>query len=333
MESEKILKLITNELDEQEREHVLNEIYNSKELRDTYYEMLNLHALVSSTKPSKKVSEYELGNYLDEISQRKLQGFLRNTRMVLRYAAIIVFAFIMGKLIDVRIANKAMLTYHEIFVPKGQMSVLTLHDGTVVYLNSYTRLRYPVEFSKHERKIYLLEGEAYMKVAHNKYKPFVVSVKEREVRVLGTTFNVSAYDSSLQVTLVEGRVALCDSTGAMLASLSPGMQYTQRGKMLYQLKRVDTTDYISWRDGMYHFHKDSLSHMVAKLERIYDVRIELDEQIKNYRFSGTILKSMSVEQFLKILKLTANIDYTIRVDDKGNKTIYLKSRKAMKTKT
>ena len=333
MEQEKILKLITNELDEREREEVLNEIYNSKELRDTYYELLNLQALVSSTKSSHKVSEYELGNYVDEISRKKLQGILYGMKYVLRYAAIIILAFIVGRFVEIRMAGKEQLSYNEIIVPKGQMSVLTLCDGTILYLNSYTRLRYPVEFSKKERKIFLLEGEAYLKVAHDSRKPFVVSVKEHEVKVLGTTFNVSAYDSSLQITLVEGKVALCDSSGAMLATLDPGMQFNRRGKAYYRIGRVDTTEYISWREGMYRFHKDTLSHMVSKLERIYDVKIELDEQIKNYRFSGTILKSMSVEQFLKILKLTANIDYSIKIDNKGNKTVYLKSIKVMKAKT
>lgn len=332
MEPEKILKLITNELEEKEREKVLNEIYNSKELRDTYYEMLNLHALVSSVKSKKRVSEYELGNYLDEISHRKLRALLRYVKITLRYAAIIVIAFILGKIIEIRPTEK-VLSYNEIVVPKGQMTMLTLNDGTVLYLNSYTRLRYPIEFAKTERKIYLLEGEAYLKVVRNEHKPFIVSVKEHEVRVLGTTFNVSAYDSSLQVTLVEGKVALYDTNGIVLANLTPGLQFNRRGMANFYVSKVDTTEYISWRDGMYRFHKDTLSQMVSKLERIYDVKIELDEQIKNYRFSGTILKSMSVEQFLRILKLTANIDYTISVDGRGNKTIYLKSRKAMKAKT
>ncbi|MCX7985892.1 MAG: FecR domain-containing protein [Bacteroidales bacterium] len=332
MEQEKIVKLIANELDPNEREEILNEIYNSKELRETYYELLNLHALLGSTKPHKRVSEYELRNYLEEISRRKFKRILHHTRLILKYAAFLAIAFILGRTIDFT-GDKKQLVFNEVIVPKGQMSILTLHDGTVVYLNSSTRLRYPVNFSKEERKVYLLEGEAYLKVAHNKQKPFMVVVREHEIKVLGTTFNVCAYDSSLQVTLVEGKIALCDSSGSVLAKLTPGLQFTQRGKTGYYISRVDTTEYISWREGMYRFHKDTLSHMVAKIERIYDVKIELDEQIKNYRFSGTILKSMSVEQFLKILKLTANIDYAIKVDNKGNKTIYLKSRKEMKTKT
>ena len=145
--------------------------------------------------------------------------------------------------------------YHTIRVPRGGEYNLQLADGTKVYLNAGSSLRYPVRFTGKRREV-TLSGEGYFEVAKDSTQPFVVRAGDVDVRVLGTAFNVNAYPEkeTVATTLVEGRVQVNYKTGQQV--IQPGMQLVydkQNGKV--DVSVVDTEVYTSWKDGYYYFKR------------------------------------------------------------------------------
>lgn len=211
--------------------------------------------------------------------------------------------------------------YNTLLVPYGKRSRIKLSDNTVVWLNSGSRLVYPVTFGKKQREVYL-SGEALFEVDHQPERPFVVMTGRMDVKVLGTTFNLSAYDddSLVSTVLVQGSVELIHR------SMVPGMR--KSGKIVpgtcaeYDARRntlsrsvVDPALYTSWKDGYFVFEKRTLSEISKKLARYYAVRIEFeDKKLADETFSGRLdLKPSGME----VLQMIAEINGAAVVDDGG----------------
>lgn len=180
-------------------------------------------------------------------------------------------------------------SFYIVEAPLGEKSKLTLPDGTVVWLNAGSQLRYSSHFNKNNRDI-TLEGEGYFEVTRQQEKEFVVYSAGCGVHVKGTVFNVKAYpeDPTMEVRLYEGSV--CLSTPSVREEdgiyMEPGEKVhynkmnktTRKEKLLYQ-------DDLSWKDGYYHFADNSLKEIAAELERIFNVRIKIeDDDIEKYRY-------------------------------------------------
>lgn len=210
------------------------------------------------------------------------------------------------------------LVYNEVFVPKSGTYKLMLSDGTLVYLNSMTRIRYPVKFLGNMRNVEL-EGEAYFEVTRNEEKPFIVQTSTTSIQVLGTSFDVCSYkeDDLEQVTLVQGAVKVNNNSQEYL--LNPGEQLELKGTKSI-VRKVNVDLYTSWKDGVYIFQNMPLDKLMLKLQRWYDIEyFFVDDSCRNYRFTGEVNMDADFWKFLMLMEKTT--DVTFHVDGK-NVTIY-----------
>ena len=205
------------------------------------------------------------------------------------------------------------LVFNTLIVPKGGEYSLELPDGTVVWVNSESSLRFPEKFTSNRREVFL-EGEAYFEVKKDANRPFYVHTEAGKVRVLGTAFNVCAYsnDRFWQTTLVEGSVMINQEENEVL--LKPNEQYQidmETGKG--ELKEVLPELYTSWRDGKFYFKAYTFEELVGKLERWYDFTMfYTNESIKNRRFSGVVNKHESLQDMLKFLEMTSDVQFNVK---------------------
>ena len=200
-----------------------------------------------------------------------------------------------------------LLVYNTITVPRGGEYQLTLADGTQVWLNAETELKYPVAFADEVREV-MLTGEAYFEVAKNVSRPFVVKAGQLDIKVLGTSFNVKAYPSETQqATLVQGKVEVC--AGNYSRKLQPGEQlnYSSEGP---EIRNVDVKAYTAWKDRRFVFNDDLLEEVIRKLGRWYDVEFILrDAEVREIRFTGNLPKYRNLDQVLNKLELTTHIRF------------------------
>ena len=214
--------------------------------------------------------------------------------------------------------KKGKPVYNTISVPVGGEYRLILADGTKVYLNSMTTLRYPVQFNSEKREVELT-GEAYFVVAKNEAVPFIVNTKKLKVEVLGTSFNVNAYDDSKNIitTLVEGKVKLAHNLNKGDAQiLNPNEQAVVdilTGKIA--LHHVDVNNYISWKDGQLVFYDMPLQDIMVLLARWYSVKVFYQNPaVKNIRFSGSLDKYDEIGKFIDIIETTQKVEVKIKDD-------------------
>lgn len=215
--------------------------------------------------------------------------------------------------------------FQEINTSCGTQTNLTLPDGTVVWLNSGSTLRFPMSFKNQANRSVELRGEGYFKVTKNSQQPFIVVTKSIKIKVLGTSFNVSAYENDPEITvaLVEGKIALLkDINGEekKLLELNPmeAANYYPDKNQIAQFK-VDLIDkYTAWKDGRIVFYNDPIAKVVTRLENWYNVEIDVaDSTLNKYHFTATFVDE-SLEQVLKLLSLSSPMKYQI-ISAKKNK--------------
>lgn len=239
------------------------------------------------------------------------------TKKFLKYAAILVVAFVSGFLVHNILSEKDQeVQYAEVEVMYGQTSHLFLFDGTEVWLNSGTKFRYPNRFNRNERNV-SIEGEAFFKVKPNKNLPFKVKTGKLEVEVLGTSFNVSAYpgEASQSVVLVEGKVQINNPEGQKIGEMVPGqIAVKTEGSSTLQVQNTDPYFYTSWKDGKVVFSGEKLGEIAKKMERWYNVEIRFEkESLKDYKFSGTILRNKPIDQTILAMEQLAPIRFNYKV--------------------
>ena len=208
--------------------------------------------------------------------------------------------------------NSIGMKYNTLNVPKGGEYSLILPDGSRVWLNSETTLRFPVQFTGGKRVVYL-SGEAYFRVKKDTSAAFHVYTKQQEITVLGTTFNVSAYENDwfTETTLIEGKVAV--EGGAERVVMKPSEQYIlDKRSGVGELKEVETEFYTSWIDGKFYFTSFTFEEIVKKLERWYDFTMIYEkDDIRQMRFSGVINKHRPIEEMLRFLEKTTDVHFRI----------------------
>ena len=221
-------------------------------------------------------------------------------------------------------AGKAADTtaYYTLNVPYGAEYDLVLPDGSKVYLNAGSVLRYPERFNDTRREVFL-SGEAYLEVVHNEEHPFVVRTRDIAVRVLGTIFNINAYPDNkwVKTTLVEGKVET--QCGDRHITMEPGTQvaYDKEAHETAYFP-VNTHLYTSWKDGYYDFENMELGELAQILSRWYDVQIEFARpELRELRFSGRLKRYDSAETLFKMLDYVHNVTFTI---EKGRIIIWQK---------
>lgn len=197
-------------------------------------------------------------------------------------------------------------------VPRGGEYSLTLSDGTHIWLNAESELHFPSHFTS-DTRIISIKGEAYMEVAKDISRPFIVKTGNAQVHVTGTRFNVRNYqdESSLKVTLVSGAVTMESvDDGKKMVELTPGKQFTlnnSTGK--HTVTYADISEVLAWHNGIFVFEQKTLLSMANELSRWYDIKIEVDPSVAQLRYSGELNRSQSIEPLLKILRRTGELDF------------------------
>lgn len=298
----------------------------------------------------------------------RTEMILRNFR---RIAVVFIISFslgILGHYFWTKMQSE-QIAFTEIVVPFGSQSEVKLPDGSTVWGNAGSTLRYPSDYGKKTRDIYL-SGEGYFKVARHDGKPFVVHTALSNIRALGTEFNVKAYpdEDVVETTLIKGRVSvekgeksssidepilLIPGQKLLVTAYSSIIEQEQESQpaqaaeaeqlaeirhpqpVIKQLTPAVANAEVSWKERNWRIESEQLQDLAIKMERRYDVSIQVDEQLKNYRFTGTI-KDESLEQVLHAMQLSAPIlfnvngkNVTISIDPKKimNLTFQIDSKK------
>jgi transmembrane sensor len=208
--------------------------------------------------------------------------------------------------------------YNTITTPKGGQYQLVLADGSKVWLNAASSLRYPATFSGNERKVELT-GEGYFEIAKNSSMPFRVNVAGKsEVEVLGTHFNINAYSDevSINTTLLEGIVKV-SATGSGLTTkdsklLSPGQQAQQNSTGQIAVKKNNDIDEVmAWKNGKFIFQDADIQSIMRQIERWYDVEVSFNGNITKEQFVGLIPRNVNISQILKMLEKTGTVKFEI----------------------
>lgn len=209
------------------------------------------------------------------------------------------------------------LSYNTLTIPRGKVFKIILSDGTKVWLNAESKIRFPEKFLKQEdtRTVYL-EGEAFFDVSHNKKQPFIVKSGKLEIKVLGTKFNVSSYASeeNISTTLVDGSVQIGNSENEFPpVLLKPNDQANyEKSSLKATVSRVNTNDYTAWIDKRIVFRNETFKNIATRIERTYNVNINNDlENFEQQRFTGEF-DIETIEDILKTLKEIANFQYKIK---------------------
>lgn len=293
--------------------------------------------------------------------KRNLQLFMSNTGpkyyQWLQIAAIFILAFCLSWTVFYFMNRKpdtGSLEYNQIITTKGQKSQIILSDGTTVWLNSETTLRYPSAFNDMKREVFL-EGEAFFEVQKKGNKiPFIVKTSEIDIKVLGTSFNVMAYpdEETIETTVVEGSVYIIrkgvKSSSDQNIILKPNQKVTllkkgsrvilseietakpimikstkaiqpispTKKEQILISRKVDIELHTAWKDDRLIFQSETFENICYKLERWYDVKIHVrNEELKKYRYTGKFVHNETINQVLEILKLTTPINYTFKQND------------------
>ena len=210
-------------------------------------------------------------------------------------------------------ALSSMSEWHTLRIPKGGEYKIVLDDGTEIWLNSASELKYPAHFVGNERRVQLT-GEAYFQVARNEAAPFIVETRDMDVKVLGTSFNVSVYEDeeSCHATLVEGRVEVNDKVNGEKVVLTPGKQALLRGGEM-TVREVNTKLYTLWRLDRFTFASEDMEGVIRKLSRWDNVDFFFaNSSMKQKRFTGSLPKYADISQVLKMIEMTTDIKFEIK---------------------
>ncbi len=317
---ERILKYFSHQLNETQESELLNEASRDQQLWQEMKDMLNIQSLLTLLPEMK-------GEKSSALSLEDFRRFVRTQHLrklslrIISYAAAMAFGMVMTWFVYSRqIANKYRPVAQTITVPTGQRAHITLPDGSSVWVNSGSTLRYPSVFQ--DTRLVELSGEALFDVAKDKEKPFVVRTDSLEVKALGTHFNVQAYTGeSTTVSLIKGKVEVSmlgqNESGALL---NPGESARLRGGQI-SISDIDQDPRL-WTEGIYSFSNMKLKDLTKKLQLYYDVKIVIQRPaLADIVFSGKFRQRDGV---MEILQLASKVHpFRMRRDmDKNTIIVY-----------
>jgi len=324
MDYEQFSKFLSGELPPEEKESLMVSLETNEDMREEAAQLKNSWAAAQLTDIP--------GD--EEIARRGWEMFISKTNKpkkimmwsswrIAAAAAVAAILVIASYFAGYSTHDKISVTaYHTLIVPTGQTVQLTLSDGSEIWLNSRSKLIYPEKFTSKRREIQL-EGEGLFKVASNKKKPFVVKTGLVNVVATGTQFNVSAYpnDNWIATTLIEGSVKVQTDANRGGYELKSGQIATfniQEQRM--SVKNTDPDMQISWIHGEYRFKDMALEDLTKRLERYFNRTIVFeDETLKQQKFTGTFYNSQSIENILRVIETSTNMQYRI-----NDTVIYIK---------
>ena len=300
-------------------------IQADEELRKDFSSVQNLYAL-SSWLPNEN-DEFEAVDKLAAFKQthcRKKRYPIHIIKHAAGYAAAICITILSTWMVmNDREPAEEMVTYEEFTTPSGQRAMVKLHDGTTVWLNARSTLRYPNHFAREERKVEL-DGEAFFDVEHNEHKPFVVSTEKLDIKVLGTKFNVFAYKGreEFNTALLEGSVKVYERMNEEKALfMNPNECVELKDNKLVK-RPMGNTDFLLWKEGIYAFDDVPFEDIIKKFELYYDIVITVNNsKLMKYKFSGKFRQRDGVESALRTLR---KVYYFTYIKDEENNNIIIR---------
>lgn len=207
------------------------------------------------------------------------------------------------------------IKYNTLKVPRGGEFFLQLSDGTKIWLNSETSLRYPVRFTENERQVELT-GEAYFEVTKDEHAPFYVSSGSQKVKVLGTRFNISSYNESpfIVTTLIEGKVEVSEKEGLTTPHILMPCEQSLFSKENKEIttRKINPATFVSWKEGRFVFEDESLSDIMLTLSRWYNVDyVFINETAKGFRFTGNLPRYANISDLLQKIGKTKEVHFNI----------------------
>jgi ferric-dicitrate binding protein FerR (iron transport regulator) len=329
MENNLLIRFITGQCSETEKEEVTNALLQDESLKKEFIALKNVWSL------TRTVEDEGENDYAEEYQRISRKISTNRLKIIFRYAAVITVIFCAGGLLAYQLTKSDFNKLADIdsglktrfVVPLGQTAELQLPDGTMVWMNSGSVLSYSSDFNPSNRNV-TLDGEAFFSVTKDANHPFNVKTSTVTIKVLGTSFNVEAYSDNAQevnTTLVSGKVEIDDSNNKKLGELIPGeiARYNKQSGTV-KIEKTDTSFYTSWKNGFIMFNNTPLEEISQKMERWYNVKIVFENpKIKSLRYSGTILRGKPIDQILEIMKITADVHYKITVKNNSPNIIYL----------
>lgn len=216
--------------------------------------------------------------------------------------------------------DKAVL-YNTLKIARGGEYYLVLQDGSKVWLNSMSSLKYPVRFTENNRTVELT-GEAYFEVAKDPTRPFIVKTTNYDINVLGTSFNISSYAGDNTVTtLVEGSIQISNISGSIESNIkltANDQLILNKTDLSISVQKVDAGTFCSWINGSFSFENETIENVFLKLERWYDIDVSFtNEKIKTYEYTGELPRFENFEVILEMLEIISEVQITVN----GNKVI------------
>ncbi|MFR7878181.1 MAG: FecR family protein [Butyricimonas paravirosa] len=221
--------------------------------------------------------------------------------------------------------HKKELEFNQLIIPKGTFYHLVLSDGTKVWLNADSKIKYPVSFGKDKREV-SLHGEGYFEVAKDSTRPFIVSTDKMDVKVLGTTFDVNTYEDEGKsfVVLVEGLVEVSAGKGESRI-ITPGHMaevnmYDVQAKI--QVSKCDTEHYVAWKNGNFSFRNASLTEILKRVSRYYDVTVIREQVFEEEYYTGDVSSDVSLESLLAVIESSTSVSFKVE-----RKIVYVQKKR------
>lgn len=269
----------------------------------------------------KKRKEYDIQLLSGSKTQNVKKRGLSLSPLITVIVAAVLLIFILSGIYLLFSNGNNINQYNTIIVPAGQRINLILSDNTNLWLNANTKFRYPTEFSKDNRTVYL-DGEAYFEVSKDEKKPFIVKTGKGDILVTGTSFNVEAYTqfNSFETSLFEGSVEIFKDE-IKLHSLKPNQKSTFEGGQFYVTPITDSSEYL-WKNGLIAFNNKKLEDILITLEKYFDVNIQIiSSNLPQYTYTGKFRQSDGIDYALRVLQKSIHFSYE-RDEETGK--IYIK---------
>lgn len=312
-----VIKSFSGEITQEEKAVLTQWLKESADNEKYYAQLKNVWQVSGVSFRPEEIDFEKAENLVLEKIHKKTSSSRRGSLALMvwwqRIAAIIVLPLLLSLLylLSSRATIKdTEIVYQEVMSPPGTCSKVKLSDGTTVWLNSKSVLRYPIVFQKDQREVFLA-GEAYFEVKSDKQHPFIVKTREMYIKATGTTFNVEAFDSDniTAVTLIEGKVKVnIKGKGGM--DIIPNQRISYDNKIdSYHIETVNPYKWYAWKDGVLMFRDDPLDYVFKRIGLTYNISIEVkDKELAKHPYRATF-EGESIDEILRLIKMTAPIQY------------------------
>lgn len=237
----------------------------------------------------------------------------QQTGKVVQGAGVTITKTSNGELIyDIKGTKNKTSGFNTLATTNGETYRVRLPDGSMVWLNAASSLKYPISFQNSAERVVQLSGEAYFEISKDRKHPFIVKSREQQVEVLGTHFNINAYydEPDIQTTLLEGSIRLRPERG-IARILKPGQQAKLANGDL-KILEADPRTATAWKDGHFRFKNESLQSVMRKISRWYNVEVTFQKGLPEDTYSGAVTRHSDIRQVLEIMEGSNNIHFTIK---------------------